>query len=388
MLVAYFDCFSGIRGDMILGALIDLGFPHAELQAGLSSLPLNNCATEAFSEKRMNLKGTRFQVRIPKPDDVRRTFKDISSLINASGLDTFVKENSIQIFQALARAEAHLHDKSVEDIHFHEVGSIDAIVDIVGSVLGLQYLGIEEIISSPLPLGSGFVQCDHGTLPVPAPATAAILKGIPVYGSGSEGELVTPTGAAILATMADGFGPLPLFRIRKVGYGVGAKERAQVPNMLRIMLGEKETRFSRDRVLVIESNIDDMNPELYEYLMEALYTNGALDVLITPTQMKKNRPGVLLKVIGTEKDKTNLIETIFRESTTFGVRCYGVERYKLSRHSRTIDTPWGKVRIKVASGVGGKEEASPEYEDCRKIARQKGVPLRQVYREVQKVIED
>ena len=386
MLVAYFDCFAGISGDMILGALIDLGFPHSELQAGLNALPMDHYSTEAFSEKRMSLKGTRFRVHMPKPDAIRRTLKDIRNLINDSRLDVFVKEKSIEIFQSLARAEAHLHEQNIEEIHFHEVGSTDSIIDIVGSVLGIQYLGIEEIISSPLPLGSGLVQCDHGTLPVPAPATVELLQGIPVYGSGAEGELVTPTGAAILATMADSFGSLPPFRIKNIGYGVGTKERPELPNMLRIMLGWKESRFFREQVLVIESNIDDMNPELYEYLMEVLYTNGALDVLITPTQMKKNRPGVLLKVIAMEKDKTKLINSIFRESTTLGVRCYGVERFTLSRKSKIIDTPWGKVSIKVATNAEGKEEASPEYEDCKRIAREKGIPLKEVYREVHKAI--
>jgi len=386
MLIAYFDCFAGISGDMILGALIDLGFPHAELQAGLNALPLDHYVTEAFSEKRMNLKGTRVRVHIPKGDPTRRNFQHINKLINDSTLDPLVKEKSIRIFQRLARAEAHLHEKRIEEIHFHEVGSTDAIIDVVGSVLGIQYLGIEAIISSPLPMGSGVVQCTHGTLPVPAPATVEILRGIPVYGSGAEGELVTPTGAAILATLAESFGALPLLHIKKIGYGVGARERPDFPNLLRIMLGWKENRLLQEQVLVIESNIDDMNPQLYEYLMEVLYRNGALDVLVTPTQMKKNRPGVLLKVVAMEEDKIKLINSIFQESTTLGVRCYTAERFKLSRKSKTIDTPWGRVRIKVTANAEGKEEASPEYEDCKRIAREKGIPLKEVYRGVNKAM--
>jgi uncharacterized protein (TIGR00299 family) protein len=386
MKVAYFDCFAGISGDMILGALIDLGFPHAELQAGLGCLPLDNYTTEAYSEKRMSLKGTRFRVHLGQPDTMRRTFADIITLINESDLDAWVRMKSIEVFRSLAQAEAHLHDKSIADIHFHEVGSTDAIVDIVGSVMGISYLGIDEIIGSALPLGSGTVQCDHGTLPIPAPATVAILRDIPVYGSEVRGELVTPTGAAILATMSESFGSLPPFRIETVGYGVGTTERPELPNMLRVLLGQKENRYFREQVLVIEANIDDMNPELYEHIIESLFRNGALDVLLVPAHMKKNRPGVILKVIALEKDKTNLVGIIFRETTTLGMRCQAVERLRLPRETKTIDTPWGKVKIKVTAGTEGKTEASPEYEDCKEIARRNDIPLKEVYRQVLRLL--
>jgi len=388
MLVAYFDCFSGISGDMILGALLDLGFPYSELRAGLESLPLNNYTTEAYLEKRMNLKGTRFQVHLSTTEASARTFKDIKALIEGSKINAFVKEKSIQIFQCLAKAEAHIHLKDIDEVHFHEVGATDSIIDIVGSVLGIQSLGIEEIICSPLPLGSGFVKCQHGSLPLPSPATVEILKDVPVYGSGSKGELVTPTGAAIIATMGNSFGPMPLLKIKKGGYGVGEKKLPDIPNMLRIILGWKETQLFQERVVEIQTNIDDMNPELYEYIMDLLFKKGALDVLINPVQMKKNRPGVLLKVIAFEKDKENLIRTIFQETTTLGIRCNTVERFQLPRKTKKIKTPWGEVRIKMVVSTDGKKEVSPEYEDCKRIAQEKNIPLRRVYREIYKSTKD
>jgi hypothetical protein len=386
MNIAYFDCFAGISGDMILGALIDLGFPISKLKDSLASLPLTNYKLAFFQEQRMEIKGTRFLIHIDTPETTSRTFKDIRSMIEVSKLNSLVKEKSIQIFQCLAKSEAHIHQKNIEEVHFHEIGSTDSIIDIIGSVLGIQYFGIEEIISSPLALGSGFVKCKHGTLPLPAPATVEILKDIPVYGSGIEGELVTPTGAATIATMANSFGPLPPLRIKKVGYGVGEKKRPEIPNMLRIILGGKEKPLQQEKVTIIETNIDDMNPELYEHIMDILYDQGALDVFINPVQMKKNRPGVLLKVIALEKDKANLIRTMFQETTTLGIRCYTVERFKLSRRIEKIETPWGEVRIKKVERPDGREEASPEYEDCKRIAREKNIPLKRIYYEIFKAI--
>lgn len=384
MVVAYFDCFSGISGDMVVGALIDLGFPLQELKAALDSLPLTNYKIESFKAQRHQLTGTRFHIHIFTPETVGRTFKDIRGMIEGSTLTHFVKEKSIQIFQCLAKAEAHVHQKAMDEVHFHEIGGIDSIIDIIGAVMGIHYLGVEEIISSPLPLGSGSVAGNHGTLPLPAPATVEILKNIPVYGSSFEGELVTPTGAAIVATMTDSFGPMPPMQIKSIGYGVGERECPEIPNMLRVIIGKKETPLLQEKVEVIETNIDDMNPEIYGYILDVLYDKGALDVLVIPVQMKKNRPGILLKVLALEKDKYTILRTIFEETTTLGIRCYSVERFKLARRTERIETPWGEVRVKVVVNADGKEEVLPEYEDCKKIAREKGIPLKRIYREIYK----
>jgi len=385
MAVAYFDCFSGISGDMILGAFVDLGFPVSVLNAALETLHLGHYEIETLKEERHHLMGTRFRGNVPDPHDRSRSHKVIKSLLEEATLADFVKRRSIVIFDCLAKAEALIHNEEVEKVHFHEVGGIDSIVDIVGSVTAAHYFGIDHIVCSPLPLGSGSVTCRHGTLPVPAPATVEILKDVPVYGSEIPGELVTPTGAAIITTLAEGFGPLQSMRIKKIGYGVGEKDRAEMPNMLRILLGEKVAPIMQEEVEVIETNIDDMNPEIYEYLFDVLFERGALDVLVVPIHMKKNRPGILLKVLALEKDKSTILKTLFEETSTLGIRCYTVERFALRRRIEEVETPWGRVRMKIAVNVNGEEEASPEYEDCRRIAQEHKMPLKKVYRELLKI---
>ena len=383
-MIAYFDCFSGISGDMILGALIDLGFPVSELTSSLASLKIQKCTIEALPEKRMNVKGTRLRISMKKPEKNERTFKEIRTMIEGSKLNKDVKKRSIDVFYCLAKNESFIHRKKIDHVHFHEIGAVDSIIDIVGSVLGIHYLNINEIVSSPLPLGSGFIQCRHGTLPLPAPATLEILKNIPVYGISKPGETVTPTGAAIIATLVQKFGPLPPFIIKKVGYGVGERKDNDVPNLLRVILGRNGKKISCEQVVVIETNIDNMNPEIYDYLMEALFKLGALDVAFIPMQMKKNRPAILLKVIARETDKTELIKKVFNETTSLGVRVHTVERYFLSRKMDVVETPWGKVRIKIVEQPDGRIATAPEFDDCKKIARENNIPLKQVFFAVSK----
>jgi conserved hypothetical protein TIGR00299 len=372
---------------MILGAFLDLGFPLSELTASLASLKIPKYTLEALPEKRMNLKGIRLRINMKQPGKDEKTFKEIRTVIEGSKLNKDVKEKSIEIFSCLAKAEAFIHRKRIDHVHFHEIGAADSIIDIVGSVLVIHYFNIREIVSSPLPLGNGFIQCGHGTLPLPAPATLEILKTIPVYGIGKPIETVTPTGAAIIATLAQSFGSLPPVTIKKVGYGVGERKDNEVPNLLRVILGRKEKRVFWEQVVVIETNIDNMNPEIYGYLMEVLLKKGALDVALIPVQMKKNRPGILLKVIARETDKTRLIETIFNETTSLGVRAYTVERYTLSRETNVVETPWGKVRIKIIKEPDGRIVTSPEFDDCKRIARVKNIPLKQVFFTVSKLLK-
>ncbi|WAC07267.1 MAG: nickel pincer cofactor biosynthesis protein LarC [Thermodesulfobacteriota bacterium] len=386
-MIAYFDCFSGISGDMILGAFLDLGFPLSELTASLAFLKIPKHTLRAQPEKRMNLKGIRLLINVKQPGKDEKTFKEIRTMIEGSKINKDVKQKSIEIFSCLAKAEAFIHRKRIDQVHFHEIGAVDSIIDIVGAVLGIHYFNIKEIVSSPLPLGNGFIQCGHGTLPLPAPATLEILKTIPVYGIGKPVETVTPTGAAIIATLAQSFGPLPPITIEKVGYGAGKRKDTEVPNLLRVILGREEKKFSWEQVVVIETNIDNMNPEIYEYLMEVLFEKGALDVSLISVQMKKNRPGILLKVIAKENNKTELVETIFNETTTLGVRVNTVDRYTLLRKTNAVETPWGKIRIKIIKEPDGRIVTSPEFEDCKRIARAKNIPLKQILLTISKIIK-
>ncbi|MFH2011293.1 MAG: nickel pincer cofactor biosynthesis protein LarC [Pseudomonadota bacterium] len=384
MKIAYLDCFSGISGDMILGAMVDLGLSKTKLEDELGKLSLSGYEITCSNEARMQINGTRVKVILKEKEYHHRSFSDIKRLITESTLDKETKELSIGVFQRLAEAEAKIHKKDIDDIHFHEVGAVDSIVDVVGAAVGIKHFGIEGVYASRIPLGSGFVTCQHGTLPLPAPATIELLKGIPVYESGIKGELVTPTGAAIITTLTDNFGRMPSMIIRNIGYGVGDKEFQEVPNLLRIILGEEEREKETDRVTVIETNIDDMNPEVYDFLMERLFEEGALDVSLSPIQMKKNRPSVLLRVICHEGNKTRVINTILNESTSFGVRYYEVDRVKVPRRLEEVETKFGKINVKIYQDNDAIINVSPEYEDCKKIAKEKKVPLKRVYSEAVK----
>ena len=375
MKIAYFDCCAGISGDMVLGALVDSGLDVSILRRELAKLHLGDYSISASKDERHHITGTNIKVRF-KESGHHRTFKEIKNIINKSRLTTKVKVLSTSIFENLAKAEAKVHGCRVDDVHFHEVGAIDSIVDIVGTAIGIEKLGIGQVYASPLPLGSGWVKTSHGRMPVPAPATLELLKGVPVASSLTASELTTPTGAAIIKTLSLSFGNMPHMEIEGTGYGIGDRSFKEIPNILRLIIGKGTG--STERLIIVETNMDDMNPQIYEYLMSRLFKNGALDVFLMPIQMKKGRPAILLKVLCSENKKGNIIDTIFEETTTIGVRTYEVERHCLERRIENVSTPYGKVRVKVAERNGKVLNIQPEYEDCKEIAEKKKLPLKEV----------
>ncbi|MBN2104899.1 nickel pincer cofactor biosynthesis protein LarC [bacterium] len=378
MRIAYFDCFAGASGDMILGALVDAGFSLKTLQNELKKLDLHGYRLTAGKKEKNHITGTKFDVQIPK-EHHHRTFKHIHDLIMQSDLSKSVKKTSVDIFTRLAEAEAKIHNKTIDDVHFHEVGAVDSIIDIVGAAIGFHSLGIDEIHVSRLPIGSGAIQCAHGVLPVPAPATLELLKGIPVYDTGIETELVTPTGAAILVTLSKGFGKCPNMTIHTTGYGLGSKD-LDIPNLIRVIIGETTGETHQDRVQLIETNIDDMNPQFYDYVMDRLFTAGALDVFMTQVMMKKNRPGVVLSIIAPPQKIDALINILFEETTTLGIRISEVKKRKiLVREHISVQTKLGEGRVKIRVMDNGQKIAEPEYEDCRKLAGENHVPVQTVY---------
>ncbi|MFB3921814.1 MAG: nickel pincer cofactor biosynthesis protein LarC [Terriglobia bacterium] len=381
---AYLDCSSGISGDMFLGALLDAGFDPHRLLEELKKLSLGFYKLKRTRATRGGVAGTRFEVEV-SGEQPHRKLSDIEGILGTPGLSDRVKEKSLKIFHRLAEAEGKIHNKPPAEIHFHEVGAVDAIIDIVGACVGVEALEISELICSPLNVGGGRVEAEHGSLPVPAPATAELLQGIPIYSSGVEGELVTPTGAAIVSTLATSFGPLPSFKIERIGYGAGAKEFPKHANVARIFIGEKVESVKAEAgkpgdelVSIIEANLDDMSPQLYGYLVDQALAAGALDVTCSSVQMKKNRPGLQITVL-TPTDKTDaLAQLIFEQTTTIGLRICEARRKVLEREHVEVETAYGKVRIKVAKRDGKVLNAAPEYEDCQKVAAEKGVPLKQV----------
>jgi len=380
--LAYFDCPSGISGNMVLGAILDAGLELDALREALAGLNLSGYEIEARKVKRQGLAGTLVEVRVQQ-EEVERRVGDILAIIEGSALPEEVKATAKTVFIRLAEVEAGIHHTSVEEVYFHELGGTDAIVDIVGSLLGLKLLGVEEVRASALPLGRGLVRCAHGLLPVPAPATLELLKGVPVYGLDVEVELVTPTGAAIITALAKSFGPPPLMRVERVGYGAGHRELS-IPNLLRLLIATSHHvagEFEEDSVVLLETNIDDMNPEFYEHVMSKLFQKGALDVFLTPIQMKRNRPAVMLSVIVGQDDVDGVLEVIFEETTTLGVRMREVRRKKLARESIVVETRYGPIAVKVARLSGVVKNIAPEYEECRRIAEQRRVPLKEVYEE-------
>ncbi|MCP4372728.1 MAG: nickel pincer cofactor biosynthesis protein LarC [Deltaproteobacteria bacterium] len=384
-MLAYFDCFSGISGDMTLGALIDLGVPVEWLQERLHKIPLKAFDITVEQILRNGLKAHNVYVHV-KDDGKSRNYKEIRLLIETSPLSEDVKKRSLKIFKRIACAEAKIHQCSVEEVHFHEVGGIDAIVDIVGTALCLEHLKIKRIIASTIPLGRGFLSCSHGTLPIPAPATIEILKDVPVYGTKIEQELVTPTGAAIIASIADSFEAMPQMTVEKVGYGAGKNDLGSRPNLLRVITGtaldsrmESHTGYQKDRIVVVETCIDDMNPEIFGFLMDRLFEDGALDVLWIPVFMKKNRPGTMIQVMCADKIKDMVIDRILSETTSLGIRYYDVQRRILERQRIKIKTEYGKLYVKQVRDLNGSVRIVPEYEVCRKIAIEKNIPIRKVY---------
>lgn len=379
MKLAYLDCFSGISGDMFLGALIDLGLPVQELEKALLSLPVRGYALTARKEERNHVQGTRFAVHYAKGSQEKRDFESIRDIIASSNLAQAVKDKSVRVFEVIAREEGKIHNLPPEKVHFHEVGALDSIIDIVGSVFGLEYLGLSSLHSSSLPLGSGFVETQHGRLPNPAPATIALLRGVPVYDSGLPHELVTPTGAALVKVLADSWGRMPPMKVDRVGYGVGSSELQDRPNLLRIITGDPLDLVAEENILVLEANLDDTNPEWLGYLMEQLLETGALDVLFVPAQMKKNRPGTLVQVICRPHQRDLLAGIIFKQSTTLGIRFRYTGRMVLERSSIEIPSPWGPLKAKEVRLPDGTRRTLPEYESCREIARTNDLPLREVY---------
>jgi uncharacterized protein (TIGR00299 family) protein len=386
MRIGYFDCFSGISGDMILGAMVDAGLPLNQLKKELSKLNLKGYRLREEKVKRAGNRATKVNVLISSKFKVQssKKWKDIERIVRASALSSGIKEKGLRIMRRIFEAEGKVHGESPERIHLHELGAVDCIIDVFGAIIGLKILDIEKIYSSPLNLGSGFVKTEHGTLPVPAPATTEILKGIPAYSTGIPYELTTPTGAAIITAISDDFIPFPFLKIEKVGYGAGSKDIKSQPNVLRLFIGKGGHNYDRDEVIVIETNIDDMNPQVYEHLIEILFEEGALDVYITPIMMKKNRPAYLLTVLTERKAMNLIIDTIFRETTTFGIRFYTASRYKLSKEVKEVKTRYGNIKVKVGRFGNDILSITPEYEDCREIARKKGLPLRTVLEEVKR----
>jgi pyridinium-3,5-bisthiocarboxylic acid mononucleotide nickel chelatase len=398
MKLAYFDCFSGISGDMVLGALVDAGCPIEELRTGLSGLALSGWDISAEKVWKNGMAATYVRVRTEGQQE-HRTLSVILEILEKSSLPAAVREQAAAIFRRLGEAEAKVHDVPLEKVHFHEVGALDAIVDIVGAAIGFQALGIERLACSPLNVGSGTVKTAHGILPVPAPATAELLRGKPTYSSGVERELVTPTGAAIVATLCEEFGPLPRMSVAAIGYGAGTADLPSQPNVVRILLGEAAESGASigtaEEVAVIEANLDDMNPQIYGYFLEKALAAGALDVYTTPVQMKKNRPGALLTVLCKPENTDVILKLIFAETTTFGARTYRAERRVLPREWVTVETAFGDVRMKVARAPLGSGQANgrilraaPEYEDCRKLATERDVPLQRVMAEAMRNYEE
>jgi uncharacterized protein (TIGR00299 family) protein len=386
MNIAFIDCFSGISGDMFLGALVDCGLPRKLLKQELAELSLSPYTISFTSEQRMHISGCRIHIKTDKKHHPHRSLTAIKRIITQSRLNQNVKHLSISVFERLAHVESKIHRTKVSEIHFHEVGALDSIIDIVGTAIGIDYFKLDSIYASPLPLGSGFTTSEHGVLPLPAPATLALLKGVPVFGTPLRAELVTPTGAALLTSLTKRYGPMPPMKIARIGYGVGSRITKDRPNTLRIVVGEKSNEQEADQVLILEAHIDDMSPEMYDYLMERLLKKGALDVSFSPLQMKKNRPGVLLKVICSPEKKDECTTIIFQESTTSGIRFYRADRIKLIRKTKVITTPYGNLSVKVFNSPGGGYFASPEYEQCKKIAQKHGIPLKTVYRELTQLL--
>jgi uncharacterized protein (TIGR00299 family) protein len=385
MTFAYFDCFSGISGDMTLGALVDAGVSIDALRAELAKLNISGYSLSSEKVKRAGFSATKVHVILDDREQPARHLSDIRKIIEASTLASSIKQKSVLIFERLARAEAVVHGTTPEQVHFLEVGAVDAIVDIVGSVIGFEMLGITTTTASPVNLGSGTIRTAHGILPVPAPATAELLKGIPSYGSSVAFELTTPTGAVILSSLASSFGPMPQMRVARVAYGAGGKDLDGRPNVLRLMLGEPAADYDEDTSIVIETNIDDMNPQVYDYLIEKLMEQGAQDAYLTPIIMKKGRPAILLSVL-TDRSKTDvMLDTIFRETTSIGVRIQEVGRKKLTRKITEVTTHYGTIRVKISRHGDTIYTVTPEYEDCKRIAEEQQVPLQQVMEEAKAV---
>ncbi len=385
-MIAYFDCLSGVSGDMTLGALVDAGVPLDELQAELARLPVGGYALTKKKVKRAGLRATKVDVEITskvksQKSEVKK-WKDIKNIIDTSSLSKDIKQKGLSIFKRLFEAEARVHGRRCDSIHLHELGAVDCIVDIFGALIGLDMLGIKTIYSSALNLGSGSIMTEHGRLPVPAPASIELLKGIPVYSSDVSFELTTPTGAVLISSLSSGFGPMPNMKISKTGVGAGGHNFREQPNILRVMIGKPDKKTQDSTIAVIDTNIDDMNPQVYDYVMERLFEAGALDVFLTHIMMKKNRPGIKLTVLTEGRKRDEMIDIILRETTSIGVRYYPAGRKVLHREIKSKNTKFGSVKVKVSKSGTNDKKISAEYDDCKKIARKFNIPLIEVLKTV------
>ncbi|MBI2458502.1 MAG: nickel pincer cofactor biosynthesis protein LarC [candidate division NC10 bacterium] len=381
MRIGYFDCWSGVSGDMILGALVDAGLELERLQAAISGLGVPGIQLAAEQMKRGAFVGTKVHVRTEEQGHSHRRLPDIEAILDRANLPEPVRADARRIFRRLAEAEATVHGTTPDRIHFHEVGALDALADVVGAAWGIRQLGLARIHVSPINLGSGFIQAAHGKMPVPAPGTAALLTGVPAYGSEIPVELTTPTGAAILTTLAATYGPMPAMTIRRVAYGAGHHDLKEQPNLLRLIIGELSGDLDRDQVTVLEATIDDMNPQFFEPLMDRLFEAGALDVFLSPVIMKKSRPGTTLTVLAEPAIADQLAALILTHSSTFGVRAHTATRWKLFRDFITVSTTHGSVRVKRGWSGDRITILSPEYEDCRRVSQATGVPIQAIYDE-------
>ena len=398
MKIVYFDCFSGISGDMILGAFVDAGLDINFLQEQLAQLHLHGYEISAEKIKRAGISGTKVHVIIThKATHSHATHHHHSTHLNLSGIKTIIensnlhqdiKRDSIRIFQRLAEVEAKVHNTSPEKVHFHEVGAIDSIVDIVGAVIAIKHLGIEKIYFSPIPTGYGYTTCEHGTFPVPAPATAELLKRQLLKSVDIAKELTTPTGAAIITTLGEGLRTTPEMRILQIGYGAGNNDNPTVPNLLRVLIGETIPNIAPDEMWIVETNIDNMSGEILGYVMEKLFEAGAVDAYFTPIQMKKGRPGIIISAIVAESNLSSVELVLLNQTTTFGIRKYKVVRTILTREFKEVDSQFGKIKVKIGKYNGDIKSFSPEYEDCKRIAEERGIPLKQVYSIISKDLEN
>ena len=381
MRIAYGDLIGGISGDMFVGAMLDAGLPLNKLKSELKKIPTLRYTLTASTKSVHSIRALRFQV-VCRDKEPARSWKQIRRLITGSSLRPKVKETGIHIFSRLAEAEGKIHGVAPEKVHFHEIGATDSIVDIMAAAIGAHELGIDAFHFSRIPLGRGLTRALHGPLPVPGPATLELLKGLPVQGIDLDGETVTPTGAAILSTLGKSFGVQPNMTIEKIGYGAGQRDFANRPNLFRLVMGTVATPWNQEEMLVIETNIDDMNPEFYDYVFDRLLAAGARDVFLSPIQMKKNRPGTLLRVIAEPKDREALARIILRETSTIGVRYYPVGRIILKRISEKLKTRHGTIRVKVVEEPNGTRRVTPEYDDLKRIAAAKKIPLKLLYDEL------
>lgn len=399
MKILYFDCFSGISGDMVLGAMADAGVDIKSIKKELKKLDMKGYDLKVSRVNRKGIKGTKADVIVDEKKHLHHTsYKDIKRMIERSRLSQKVKEDSLKIFKNIAEAEAKIHRTSIDNVHFHEVGAVDSVVDVVGAAICINILNPDIILSSPINTGMGMVKTEHGLLPIPAPATAEMLKGFPSYSSSTEFELATPTGVGIVTTMAKASNTIPNMKTSAIGYGAGSKDFLDSPNLLRIMIGEITSStplskkggmggFEHDSITVIESNIDDMNPQFYDHIMNRLFKGGALDVFLTPIIMKKNRPAVKITILSEIDNVNRLADILLSETTSFGLRIYRTERIKLEKEIKTVNTKYGKAKVKIGKRNSKIIKVVPEYEDCKRIAEEKGISIKEAYEKARSAAE-